>query len=301
MTLPDSPSLPAGIDYTPPLADLPSNRATWRLERDRAAVLVHDMQHYFTRRFTDGSVALTRAVAATRRILDVARCNGVPVFYTAQQGDQDPADRGLQGDLWGPGMHAISEHTDIVTALAPAATDTVLTKHRYSAFARSDFAEQLARVERTQLVITGVYAHIGVAATALEAFQREIHPFVVADAVADLGADEHRRALAQVASCSGIVLLADDVVEQLTDGGDPSSTEWDERFRGALAGLLPAEVIDAFFADPEADWFKLGLDSLRAFDFLDLLTDDGLDIDFGEFTRTPTLSWLRLQAQSVGV
>lgn len=291
-------TLPAGIDYLPPLTDLPASRASWRLERDRAAVLVHDLQRYFVRPYAAGCAALDGAVSATARILAAARAAGVPVFYTAQNGDQEPGERGLQADLWGPGMAADPDHTAILDEVAPAAGDTVLVKHRYNAFARSDLAEHLAMAGRSQLVITGVYAHIGVTATALDAFQREIHPFVVADAVADLGPEEHRRALAQVASCSGVVTLTDDVVVAFA-APELDEHPWDARFRRALTGLLPADVIDALFDRPDADWFELGLDSLRAFELLDLLAEDGLDVDFGEFTRTPTLAWLREQAQAL--
>lgn len=192
-------------------------------------------------------------------------------------------------------------HTAIVAELAPSEGDTVVDKHRYSAFARTDLADRLAEAGRDQLIVTGVYAHIGVTATALDAFQREIRPFVVADGVADLGAEQHRRALDVIASCCGVVILAGDVLDALAGGEEPSQEldGWDERIHGALAGLLSPEALSAFFADPDADLFELGLDSLRAFDFLDALADDGLDVDFGEFTRSPTLNWLRRQADSV--
>lgn len=295
-------SLPPSIDYeAPALADLPVSRAEWALEPSRAAILVHDLQRYFLRPYAEGCPAIAQAVARTADVLAAARAAGVPIFYTAQQGNQDQVRRGLQRDLWGPGMQAIPEHTEIIDAVAPRAGERVLTKHRYSAFAHNDLADDLAAAGRDQLVITGVYAHIGIAATALEAFQREIHPFVVADAVADFGADQHALALRQIASCCGVVLPTARVLDALAVGGtrpEPSGPV-DRILRTELAGHLGEEIAELAFADPETDVFSLGLDSLRAFEVLDVLADAGVDVDFGEFVRRPTIAFLREQALAV--
>jgi bifunctional isochorismate lyase/aryl carrier protein len=322
-------TLPAMIDYEPPTAQLPPSRADWRLEAGRAAVLVHDLQRYFVRPYAEDCEALRSAIAATAGLVTAAREVGAPVFYTAQRGDQDPRERGLQQDLWGPGMRAIPEHIEILAEVAPQPGDVVLTKHRYSAFARSDLAERLAAAGRDQLIITGVYAHIGITATALEAFQREVQPFVVADGVADFGEEQHRNALAQIAGCCGAVVLAAEVLAGLravaaterpeaaplierpetappierpegVEIGPPAAAPADPNrsdrlIRAAMHGLIDEPQLEAAFAAPDADLFELGLDSLRAFEFLDVLADDGIDIDFGEFVRTPTLNWLRRQ------
>lgn len=203
-------ALPDLIDYAMP--PVPDSRAQWPLETGRAAVLVHDLQRYFLRPYAPHCQALTGALRSTARILEKARDAGVPVYYTAQTGQSGDVVRGLQGDLWGPGMQPVPEHTEIVPEVAPHPEDTVLVKHRYSAFAHSDLTERLAAQGRDQLVITGVYAHIGIMATAFDAFMREIHPFVVADAVADFTPEDHRRALEQVASCAGVVTSADAVL-----------------------------------------------------------------------------------------
>ena len=41
---------------------------------------------------------------------EVVKRAGIPVFFTAQEGNQDRRDRGLQADLWGPGMRDIPDH-----------------------------------------------------------------------------------------------------------------------------------------------------------------------------------------------
>ncbi|WP_157537243.1 isochorismatase family protein [Nocardioides sp. Root190] len=301
-------SLPPSIDYaTPDLADFPASRAGWELSPDRAAVLVHDLQLYFTRPYAPDCAAFLQTVRRTAQILRAARGAGIPVYYTAQRGNQDQQARGLQRDLWGPGMQAVPEHTDIIEAVAPAPGERVLVKHRYSAFAGNELAAELAAQGRDQLVITGVYAHIGIAATAMEAFQREVHPFVVGDAVADFGPEEHALALRQIASCCGVVVGADAVVsvfEAATVGSrrGPDTgvgTGIDDLVRAELVLHLGEEMAALTFTDAETDLFTLGLDSLRAFEVLDVLADAGVDVDFGAFTRRPTIGFLREQALAV--
>lgn len=294
-------TLPTLIEYdapVPPLAELPASRAGWTLDVDRAAVLVHDLQEYFLRPYGPACGALRAAVENTAAILRAARAAGVPVFYTAQTGDQQRDARGLQTDLWGPGMKAVPEHTTIVDEVAPAPGETVLVKHRYSAFQQSDLRGRLRSRGRDQLVVTGVYAHIGIAATAFDGFMQEVHPFVVADAVADFGPEQHALALAQVASCSGVVTTAAEVVDAF--GGSGATSPGADEGRGVHLALLRAaltEGTDSDFAEaalaaPGRDLFEMGLNSLRAFEVLDVLAEQGVDVDFGAFTRRPTVEHL---------
>lgn len=207
------PSIPA-YDL-PQEGDLPPSRANWTLEADRAALLVHDMQAYFVDAFTPDASPISSVIDSIARISGAARTRGIPVFHTAQHGDQERRDRGLQADLWGPGMRHVPAQQAIIGPLSPEAGDFVLTKHRYSAFQRSNLETLMRARGRDQIVICGVYAHIGCMLTAAEAFQRDIQPFFVADAVGDFSRDWHDAALAQVADCSGVVLSTRQVLEVL--------------------------------------------------------------------------------------
>jgi bifunctional isochorismate lyase/aryl carrier protein len=197
--------LPTIPSYALPAAtELPAPRAPWVVQRDRAALLVHDMQHYFVRPYARDAEPMRTVVRNIAALLRHGRSQGIPVFYTAQQGNQDRRDRGLQADLWGPGMSAAPEHQPILEELAPASGDLVLTKHRYSAFQRSNL-ETLMRVRgRDQLVVCGIYAHIGCALTAADAFMRDIEPFFAADAVADFSRAKHMSALDYVAGTCAV-------------------------------------------------------------------------------------------------
>jgi bifunctional isochorismate lyase/aryl carrier protein len=198
------PTIPA---YTLPDAEaLPNTRAPWQPDAARCALLVHDMQRYFCAPYPADLSPLPAVIAHISALVIAARAASIPVFYTAQKGNQLRADRGLQADLWGPGMRATLEHEEILPALAPAPQDIVLVKHRYSAFQRSNLETLMRARGRDQLLITGIYAHIGCLATAAEAFQRDIQPFAVADAQADFSREKHDMAMRWIGDCAGGVI-----------------------------------------------------------------------------------------------
>lgn len=194
----------------PVTRDLPDNVARWTADPGRAVLLIHDMQRYFLRGFPDPlRTALVHRASALRK-----RCAalGVPVAYTAQPGGMSDQDRGLISDFWGPGMRTEPADRAVVPELAPDDGDWLLTKWRYSAFFRSDLLARMRAAGRDQLVLCGVYAHIGVLATALEAFTNDIQPFVAADAIADFSAADHTLALDYVARNCGMVVLTEEVL-----------------------------------------------------------------------------------------
>ena len=200
------------------------NRVNWRVDPARAALLVHDMQRYFVRAFElerDGQplpdAQINIAIANIRRLLDAAHAANIPVYYTAQPPRQNPADRRLLTDFWGDGLQD-DENAQILDELAPTEADTVLTKWRYSAFVRSPLEEQLKDLGRDQLIIGGIYAHIGCLTTALEAFMRDIQPFMVADAFADFTEKEHRMACEYASGRCARVLNTAEALENINTG-----------------------------------------------------------------------------------
>jgi isochorismate hydrolase len=195
----------------PTAGDLPRNTAAWTVDPDRAVLLVHDMQRYFLRPFPGTQAPGAELVANAVLLREQAAARGVPVAFTAQPGGMTDEQRGLLKDFWGPGMRVDPADREVIEPLAPAPGDWMLTKWRYSAFFRSDLLERMRAAGRDQLIVCGVYAHVGVLMTAVEAFTNDIRPFLVADAVADFSADYHRLALEYAAERCAMVVTAKEV------------------------------------------------------------------------------------------
>ena len=199
----------APIDAYPlPGADeLPANTAGWAPDPRRAALLVHDMQRYFLAPFPPPvREPLVRNCALLRE-----RCAalGVPVFFTAQPGGMTEEQRGLLKDFWGPGMRVDPADRQIVEELAPRPADRVLTKWRYSAFFRSDLLSRMREHRRDQLIVCGVFAHLGCLLTAADAFAHDVQPFLLTDAMADFSAEDHRQALDYAARRCAVTMTTD--------------------------------------------------------------------------------------------
>ncbi|MGK5632350.1 isochorismatase family protein [Streptomyces sp. URMC 123] len=205
------PGIPPIEPYSLPTpGELPENTVRWSVDPDRAVLLLHDMQRYFLKPFPPA----LRAQIVDNAALLRERCAalGIPVAYTAQPGGMTEEQRGLLKDFWGPGMRTAPEDRRVVDALAPAPGDWVFTKWRYSAFFRSDLLARMRETGRDQLVLCGVYAHVGVLMTAVEAFTNDIRTFLVADAIGDFSADYHRLAVEYAAQRCAMVLTAKEVL-----------------------------------------------------------------------------------------
>ncbi|MFF5390121.1 isochorismatase family protein [Streptomyces sp. NPDC013012] len=206
----------------PQEGELPENTVGWPVDPRRAVLLLHDMQEYFLKPFPRSEAPGDALVGNTALLRERCVELGVPVAYTAQPGGMTPEQRGLLKDFWGPGMDPTPEHRKVVDPLEPGPGDWTFTKWRYSAFFKSDLLERMRFHRRDQLIVCGVYAHVGVLMTAVEAFTNDIQPFLVADAVADFSARHHRLALDYAAQRAARVVSAKTVLSELDADGAAS-------------------------------------------------------------------------------
>lgn len=285
-------SIPVIAPYLiPELASVSENRVKWRVQPDRAVLLIHDMQEYFVGFYGAENPMLKAVIARIVQIKIWAKAAGIPVVYTAQPTVQSEQDRALLNDMWGPGLTKSDPAMSlVVSALSPVSDDTVLVKWRYSAFQRSALQQLMRDWQRDQLLIVGVYAHIGCMATALDAFMRDIQAFMISDALADFSESEHRIALNYVASRCGVVV---DSAQVLAASEQLINLAWLKR--AVMRCLDEAEAESDI--DPDDNLMNYGLDSIQLMGLVGEWKKIGISISFEEMAKKPTLNaWWNLLA-----
>ncbi|MFH0288033.1 isochorismatase family protein [Vibrio owensii] len=276
---------------------IPENRVNWSVDPQRAVLLIHDMQQYFLNFYDVESELIQTLTRNIQTIKQTCIDAGIPVVYTAQPGDQKQEDRALLSDFWGPGLKADDSITRIFPALAPTEQDIVYTKWRYSAFQRTPLKAMMDETGRDQLIIVGIYAHIGCLQTAAEAFMTDIQAFMVSDAVADFSESDHEMALNYVAGRCGYVLDKQQLLSQVESAnefaaGDYSIPQSQQHLTQQLAALLEVPVDEM---TPDDSLLDFGLDSVRMMSLVGDWQQAGLDVSFMELAAKPSLQdWWQL-------
>jgi len=277
----------------PKASELPENKVNWTIDPNKAVLLIHDMQQYFVNFYGEEQAIQTKIIDNIVAIKAAAIDAGIPVFYTAQPGQQSAEERGLLNDMWGPGLNKSPSQQKVVDQLAPTDNDTVLTKWRYSAFQKSPLEHTMNELGKDQLIICGIYAHIGCMITATDAFMRDIKAFMVADAVADFSAEEHMMALNYLAKRCGSVITKDSLIKSISTKANVQWTHQQLLVRIAGFIQLPIEDIDC-----DESLIDYGLDSIRVMNLVEEWRTQNIEISFQQLAENPTINnwWKLLQS-----
>lgn len=285
-------SIPKIASYPMPQADdFFNNKTRWALDPEKSVLLVHDMQQYFLDFYDQSQAPIPELIQHTKALIEQARALNIPVVYTAQLGDQTPEHRQLLTDFWGTGLKDDPEQTKIHDELSPVGEDIVLTKWRYSAFKFSNLEQLMQDWERDQLMICGVYAHIGCLLSAAEAFMLNIRPFLVGDALADFSREEHDLAIKYASTRCAQVMSTNQVLTAWSSSREKKVHPLSKA--GILRAVseqlqLPAEEIQL-----QDDLLLLGLDSVRLMTLVGVWQAYGSRVSFEDLAEQPTLdAWI---------
>jgi nicotinamidase-related amidase len=160
----------------------PFNTHVLRLNRDKAALLVIDMQVFFldpaSPSFTCGGLAI---IPGLKKLIQVFRQAGRPVIYTRHVHHPEGLDGGITGWWWVGMCKEGTPESEVTPALSPKPNEKVIFKHRYSAFYNTDLETVLRCLKVEDLVITGLMTNMCCESTARDAYFRDYRVFFPAD------------------------------------------------------------------------------------------------------------------------
>ncbi len=196
---------------------LPAKPFALEVDPSRAAVLVVDMQNAFASRGGMLDIAgvdisdAPRVVRGIAGIVAAARAASIPVVYLKMAYKRDLSDSGgPEAPNWHKqlALRIMSQRMElrgkllvegtwdsaIVDELAPQPGDLVITKTRYSGFARTNLDQELRSRGLQYLFFCGITTNVCVETTLRDAFLLDYWPILIADAAMPAGPPEMHQA-----------------------------------------------------------------------------------------------------------
>ncbi|MBN1321816.1 MAG: isochorismatase family protein [Thermoleophilia bacterium] len=221
----------------PRLLKIPARPEPLELDLARTALIVVDMQNAFTKK--GGMVDLfgwdpsphAPVIENHRRLIPACRGAGIKIVFIKMSYNRDYSDSGgpespnwhkelalvlmrRHPEYWG---RLITEGTwdeEIVEELKPEPGDTIVRKHRYSAFAGTELDHILKTYHIKYCIYSGLAANVCVESTLRDGFSLDYWPILVSDATNPLvPGPTYEATLWNVENIFGWVTTTDELIE----------------------------------------------------------------------------------------
>jgi nicotinamidase-related amidase len=197
----------------------PFNQHEMRLNIEKSALLVIDMQQFFldpnSQTFTCGGQAI---IPRLKRLIGSFRAADRPVIFTRHVHHPGDLDAGIMEWWWKGKCLEGSPESEIHPELVPLENEKVVFKHRYSAFYNTDLETVLRCLKAEDLVISGVMTNLCCESTARDAYFRDYRVFIPADGTGTVNEDMHLASLLNLAFGFAFVTTSDQIISQLRNG-----------------------------------------------------------------------------------
>lgn len=153
-------------------------------------------------------------IAATCRLLEVARSRSLPVYFTTTAYEADLSDAGIFPEKV-PSLKTLIRHSrwvDLDPRLGRQSTEPIIEKQYASAFFGTPLASTLTNGGIDTLMVTGCTTSGCVRATVVDALQHGFRAIVPRECVGDRSAEQHAANLIDIDGKYGDVLDLADVI-----------------------------------------------------------------------------------------
>jgi nicotinamidase-related amidase len=180
----------------------------------RPALVIVDFAYGFTDPIYPTAADMSREVAATRHLADVARERSLPVIFTviSYTPGEVAALPWLRKSAGMAKLLAGSRLVEVDERLARRAQEPLIVKHGASAFHGTNLAAILSGLRVDTVIVAGATTSGCVRATAVDAVQGGFDVLVPRECVADRAAAPHEASLFDIQQKYGDVVSVEDVL-----------------------------------------------------------------------------------------
>jgi len=191
----------------------PFERHRFTLKPASTALLVIDMQLYFTRQGSHAHIPASEAIVPRlKTLVDRFREKGSPVIFTRHS--HRKGEEGILGVWWRDTIREGTEESGLDERLYVEKVP-VLRKTRYSAFFGTELERFLRRRDIRTVVISGIMSHLCCDTTARDAFMRDFQVVFLMDATATSDEALHVSALRSLADGFAEIQTCKELVRRL--------------------------------------------------------------------------------------
>jgi len=174
----------------------PFNTHKLKLNLDKSALLVIDMQRFFLKpdspTFICGGLAILQNV---KGLINFFRSQRKPVIYTCHVHHPERIDAGIMGWWWQGMCIEGTKEAKVHPEIEPLPEEKIIYKHRYSAFYNTDLETILRCLKIEDLVISGIMTNLCCESTARDAYFRDYRIKLLADATGTISEEMHLASL----------------------------------------------------------------------------------------------------------
>ena len=168
-----------------------------KINHDRVALLVLDMQKYFFDQKSHAYIPSGQAIIPViNNLIKYFSSLQLPIIFTKHFNEPETA--GMMGTWWKELIDRNSSEADLIDEI-DATKGTLIYKEHYDAFWNSNLDIMLKDKDVRQVLITGVMTHLCCESTARAAFIRNYQVFFAVDGTATYSQDMHLASLLNLA------------------------------------------------------------------------------------------------------
>jgi bifunctional isochorismate lyase/aryl carrier protein len=188
-------------------------RKGFAIKKDRAALIIIDMQRHFCDKSSNFFVPNSdRLAEKIRGLVDAFRRHDRPVIFTRHIDSDDPDNLMLR---WWAEKITEKDPMSMVVEMLEVDESPVVIKHQYDGFLNTGLDKLLREKGIRQVVICGVLTNLCCETTARSAFMRGFEVYFVEDGTATFTKEMHEAALLNLSYGFATLTTIDEVVAAL--------------------------------------------------------------------------------------